>query len=323
VSNLAGARRTVLENRHSATRRLQLIQLGWPQFAVLGAGILAVTALALMFAPWRWPGFWVRYVLIPRIQATYGFECGDVSVRRFGNSTVWGISRVIPGGRLARLGLRDGDLPSLQDDGTGWVVMYDALARAERGQFGQFHVVNAFAEGTNDSDRRTIVTNPTDAQPATPREFGWFTRELSSPAGDRVLRTHVRIQDPGGELWVRDVATDRQAKLYAFEHGVGVVWSTDGRWVAISDLVANGARCVLLDAAGGPPRNLSVVIARHDEITRRHMQDNENVDCEVFGWIRGTSRVALTVSGFGRADPRGFRQDFFYDAASKTLLPVR
>ena len=322
VSSLVGARRIALRNWSdgAVAPRSHLIQLGWAHFVTLGAGLLIVLAAVSFLLGWDLGDFWVRSVLIPRIQAKYGFECGDVPVPRFGNAKLWAMTRVIPGGRLARLGLRDGDVP-WEHLGTAWVVMYDALVDAERGRFARFDVVNAYdyAAGKNDGDLRTIVLNPPKTDPA--KRFFGFESEWRSPTGERTLRT-VRLQGGSVELWILDVATGGQTMLCAFDHEVGVVWSTDGRWVAASDRTANGRRCVLLDSSGGPPRDLSATLARHDEATRRQMQDNKDVDCDVFGWIRGTSRVALTVSAL-RADPQGFRQDFFYDVASGTVLPAR
>jgi hypothetical protein len=322
VSNLADARRTALSNWRIAMRRTRPIQLGWCQLAVLAGGILGVLAVTRAMGAGHWEELWVRQVAIPRIQAKYGFECGNVPVQRLGYSTLWAITKVTPGGRLSRLGVRDGDVP-FEHNGMGWVAMYDALTDAERGQFAQFDVINAhaLAVGRTDGDFRAIVANPPDTELAR-HFFGWFKGELPSPGGGQTIRV-ARTGDGSGELWIRDVATGRETKLFAFDLDVDVVWSPDGQWIAVSEHAASGGRCVLLDVSGEPPRNLSQLIESHDETTQKHMQDNKDVGCGVFGWVRGTSRVALTVSGAGRADPRGFRQDFFYDVASGTVLAAR
>jgi hypothetical protein len=322
VSNLADARRTALSNWRIAMRRTRLIQLGWCQLAVSAGCILGVVAVAWAMGTGHWEEFWVRQVGIPRMQAAYGFECGSVPVQRQGYSTFRAITKVTPGGRLSRLGVRDGDAP-FEHHGMGWVAMYDALNDAERGRFAQFDVINAhaLAAGRNDGDFRTIVANPPDTELAR-RFFGWFKGELPSPGGGQTIRV-ARTGDGSGELWIRDVATGRDTKLFAFDLDVDVVWSPDGQWIAVSDHAASGGRCVLLDVSGETPRNLSQLIASHDETTRKHVQDNKDVDCGVFGWVRGTSRVALTVSVADRANPRGFRQDFFYDVASGAVLAAR
>jgi hypothetical protein len=186
-------------------------------------------------------------------------------------------------------------------------------------------------DGKNDGSWRTIVTNPANTELAT-EFFGLAKSELPDPTGQRTLESvkadEAVAGDSPNQLWVREVATDARRKVYSYRGlDTGVVWSTDGRWVAVTDYdytaTSSVARCMLLDAEGTVSEDLSKVIARYDAATGRHMPGNKDVQCRVFGWIRGTSRVALTVTGRGRADPLGFRQDFFYDVVAHTLIAVR
>ena len=309
----------------SGRTRLTPIRLGWQQFAVLAAGILLVFAVIWLMLPWRWEQAYVYQVLIPRIQARYGFECGDVDVR---GASFAAITKVMPGGRLAGLGVRPGDRPG--EPGRGWVEMYDALVAAERGRFGKFDVVNASDFPTFSRGWRTIVANPPNTEPAVDNFRGLFGRsknELTDPTGRRSLQSVEPEQtDAPVQLWVRDVATGVRTKVYSYGVNVSVVWSTDGRWLAVTDYdytaTSSIARCMVLDTEAGGSEDLAKVIARYDAATGRHMGGNKDVQCRVFGWVRGTSRVALTVTGYRRADPFGFRQDFFYDVATRRLLAV-
>lgn len=303
----------------------QLIQLGRGHFAVLVGGLLGVLAILWIMFSHDWETLYLLHVQVPRLEKAYGFTSGDIEVHRGTNSwRDWGITSVVHGRRFGRLGVRAGDLP-FEHNGLGVIAMCDAIADAERGRFASFDVLNAddFRAG-RDEAYRTIALNPPGVERPTPFFGLGGRRELRAPSGARVLEN----VEPAGdnvpsELWVREAATGARARLYTYSSiGPDVAWSPDERWVAVTENFDGG--CVLLDALGGTAaENLSETLVRHDATVRTRVKVARGVRCRVFGWVRGTSRLALIFEIAGGKDGVGFREDLLYDIATHAFSPGR
>ena len=142
--------------------RSPLIRLGWSHLAVVTAGIATVLAVFwLAFMP-AVDQFYVREFALPRLQQRYGFQFGIVKFSR-DNVTYEspGILSVAPEGELARLGVRQHDVPFAYH-GNGAAAFYHALMAAEHGDNAEFEVVNAddWSAGRGQEAFRTIRVPP-------------------------------------------------------------------------------------------------------------------------------------------------------------------
>lgn len=130
------------EQRYSRAKS-RLLALGWPQLAVVVAGVVLVLGVAAVFA---YPELYVRYIQtvgIREFEAQYEFRSGDVLVKPIGQQerTEWGIVWVAPAGTFARLGVRAGDIPFEYHGGVRDI--YIALQQASEGKASSFQVYNA------------------------------------------------------------------------------------------------------------------------------------------------------------------------------------
>lgn len=101
------------------------------------------------------------------------------------------------------------------------------------------------------------------------------------------------------------------------------MWSTDGKWIAVNDQDDfDASRCILADTAGGVPVDVSDLAARLPAITRE-LHAYQHVACEVFGWVQGTSRVALNIWVAGGRAPGGFFRGYFLDTSTWTFTDSR
>jgi hypothetical protein len=121
----------------------RLLALGWPQLAVVVAGVVLILGVAAVFA---YPELYVRYIQmvgIREFEAQYEFRSGDVLVKQVGQQTrtEWGIVWVAPAGTFARLGVRPGDIPFEYHGGVR--DMYFALQQASVGEASSFQVYTA------------------------------------------------------------------------------------------------------------------------------------------------------------------------------------
>jgi hypothetical protein len=120
-----------------------LLALGWPQLAVVVAGVVLILVVAAVFA---YPELYVRYIQtvgIREFESQYEFRSGDVLVKQVGQPTrtEWGIVWVAPAGTFARLGLRAGDIPFEYHGGVRDI--YIALQQASEGKASSFQVYNS------------------------------------------------------------------------------------------------------------------------------------------------------------------------------------
>jgi hypothetical protein len=130
------------EQRYSRARP-RLLALGWPQLAVVGAGVVLILGVAAVFA---YPELYLRYIQtvgIREFEAQYEFRSGDVLVKQVGQQTrtEWGIVWVAPAGTFARLGVRAGDIPFEYHGGVRDI--YAALQQASVGKASSFQVYNS------------------------------------------------------------------------------------------------------------------------------------------------------------------------------------
>ena len=137
-----------------------LIRLGWSQLAVVVAGLATVLTVVWLLDPAGWDDLYARRFGLPRIQERYGFEFGTVSFTHKGVTYAWpGIVTVSPNGDLARMGVRSRDFV-WDHHGRGAAVLYSRLTAGERGEAGEFDVVNADVIFTNLETLRTIRVPP-------------------------------------------------------------------------------------------------------------------------------------------------------------------
>lgn len=137
-----------------------MIRLGWSQFLVMTAGLIAMLVAVWLFSPIGWNDLYARKFGLPRIQQRYGFEFGTVTFQHQGVTYSWpGIVSVSPSGKFAKLGVRPRDLV-WDHHGQSAALLYAALVASDRGETAEFDVVNADVIFTNRETLRTIKIPP-------------------------------------------------------------------------------------------------------------------------------------------------------------------
>lgn len=111
----------------------------------------------IAFMP-QWEELYLSQVVLPQLERRYEFQRATVRFMRDGSG--WestGIVGVVPGSELARLGVRDGDVPYAYHGG-GWTYFAHALAAYERNRPAEFDVVHAqdWSAGRGREAARTI-----------------------------------------------------------------------------------------------------------------------------------------------------------------------
>ena len=100
-------------------------------------------------------GMWYARGAVGQFEQEFGFQTGIISGSS-SPSEAWGITKVVAGGRLDRLGVRPGDSP-FEHHGHGETDMYEALRDASRGTTADFIVVNVQDRRMGSAGRRRIV----------------------------------------------------------------------------------------------------------------------------------------------------------------------
>jgi hypothetical protein len=128
----------------------RLIRLGWPQLAVVCAGLVAVVLVVGIAFSGEWYDLYVRRVAIRDFENIYGFRTGPVTVHLEDYSYEhWGIVSVTPDGEFAALRVRQRDLLyDLRGRRTGAMILYEALMDASTGRR---------ARSRSDSARSTAI----------------------------------------------------------------------------------------------------------------------------------------------------------------------
>ena len=296
--------------------RMPLAQLGSPHLALLGANLLALLAVVWIMDVYSWQEFYVREFAIHRFQDRYGFRAGQVSFR-CGNTAFesTGISAVTPDGEFARMGVRAGDVP-FEYHGHGFMAMYDSLVATERGHFSAFSVVNGKTcdAAVSREEVRRIAVRPRGLELA----VDFYTSaggDLPSPNGKLALVAVPPAR--AGEkatLWVRDLTTGEAVRVYSYEFPIDVAWATDASWIALSEW-ASTTKCLLLTPKGGDPLDLSAL--RERALPR---PAGDRIGCEVFGWLPGSSLVALRTWAYDDAGRVKLQESIFFDASIRTFV---
>ena len=109
------------------------------RYAAVSAG-LALLVATFLLGIWPLPYEWtVEKVYLPSYEEEFGFHGGRI--RSAGSeSSAYGITYVVPGGRLARAGVKAGDIP-VEHHG-GMMSFYYALKLAAGGEEAWFKVVS-------------------------------------------------------------------------------------------------------------------------------------------------------------------------------------
>ena len=121
--------------------RNRLIRLGSPQLVILAAGILQVVLLTYSVEQRLWDDVFARAYALPGMEERWGFRFGTFRAGGYEHS---GIVSIAPDGRLARLGVRQHDLPGefSRHPPPPSVVLYRALLASERGEATILRVAN-------------------------------------------------------------------------------------------------------------------------------------------------------------------------------------
>jgi hypothetical protein len=292
---------------------IRLVRLGSAQLGVLGGTLVALLAIVWVMSPFAWRELYIREVAVPRIEKQYGFRVGEVGVRCGDVSyTTTGITAVVPGGAFAQIGLRAGDVPS-EHHGHGFAAMYDSLVAAERGHFAAFDVINGDMCDRGKLGFRTMAVRPLGVVLA----VGFYPfdgHHLLSPDGrfDLVAVSSGRPGEPP-VLRARDLIGGNEVEVYSSASPLDVVWAPDASWIVLSEW-ASTVRCVLLNPGGGDALDLSGL-----RVPALQRGPRPRIDCQVFGWLQGTSLVALRM--WVHEDNRQANlESVFFDTATRTFV---
>jgi len=292
------------------------MQLGAPQLVVVLSGLLAVAICFWALQPYDWEDLYYRDVAIPRMQESYGFGWGVVTFRCHGAPvhTFHGITSVLPGGKLSRLGIRAGDVPFTQHGG-GYAVLHHRLQAAEQGHFSDVDVVNAEDCFEGKQEFRTVPLHPQIREMPVFLVAGTL---LLSPVGSQAVEVTrpLRENDSYG-LRLIDLRDGDSRALWSYRDRASATWSSDGHWLAITD-----------DPFGAPSRCRLFNVERQvrvDPLERlpslpvamRPSAVNDRMPCKIVGWVRDEpTRVALTAFDFSAARGERWRFDYFFDVAT-------
>jgi len=120
---------------------LEPIRAAWRRYVAVFAG-LGLLVVTILLTVWPWPHTWViENVLLPQYEASFGFRGGMIPVADDSEITGYAIVHVVPGGRLARAGVRDGDIPYGGHHGGGSTQFWGAMKDASAGEGGDFQVM--------------------------------------------------------------------------------------------------------------------------------------------------------------------------------------
>ena len=126
----------------------------WIRYAAVLAG-LVTTLLILLFLAWPEPYLeYVESTFLPKYEQAFGFRGGRVATSK--DSSIYAIIEVVPGGRLARAGVRSGDIPYFEGS-TGIARFYDAITLASAGKEGTFSVISDRDDYEGKGARRIIL----------------------------------------------------------------------------------------------------------------------------------------------------------------------
>lgn len=208
--------------------------LGMPQFIVLLAGVLLVPAIILVLIYPVGLDFLAKDNVRAH-RAAFGFDVGGLATDT--GDTTWGITRVTPGGLADRAGLRAGDV-IFTYHGTPASFLEWALHAASTGTEACLEVANMPARLAGMRlDRTVCLGSARTADPMAP------SCPLPSPAGicpapmgGDVLIWREPVHENGRHaLVLRPADGSPEVLVRAFEQSVDVLWSPDGRAVAIAD----------------------------------------------------------------------------------------
>jgi hypothetical protein len=117
------------------------MRLGLGHLAILGAGLLTALSIVWIVEGPDVVDLYVRDYGLPRLEERWGFRFGPIPPRDRVDDTRYGIIRLVPDGRFARLGFRLHDTP-FTGHGHGATAFYEALRASERGKPVSIDVVN-------------------------------------------------------------------------------------------------------------------------------------------------------------------------------------
>ncbi len=137
--------------------RLEPIRAAWARYALACTGLAGIVVVVLLIV-WPFPYLWyAQSVVLPHYEESFGFHGGYVQTSK--DSSIYAILEVVPEGRLARAGVKNGDIP-VDRHGGGAAIFLDALEQASAGREGEFLVVSNLDLWFRGEDIRKIVVSP-------------------------------------------------------------------------------------------------------------------------------------------------------------------
>jgi hypothetical protein len=292
------------------------IRLGASQLAVVLSGLLVMAVVAWALGPFDWDDLYHRDVLIPGMQASHGFTWGAVSFdcRSLAPQTYQGVTSVVPGGRFSRLGIRGGDVPAGRH-GRGYRALFSAVQAAELETFTDLEVLNAQDCHDGKQAFRTLALYPAIREVPVSLAHGL----LPSPTGTHAVEVLPARGDEAYHVSLVDLIAGGSRPLWSFRLAAKATWSSDGRWLAVTDTSSTRWRCILFDVTR------HVAIAPLEQLKRlpaaaRPDAADASIDCEIFGWVHGEpTHVALTARTLAPAPGARWRFDYFFDVENERL----
>lgn len=146
-------------------------------------------------------------------------------------------------------------------------------------------------------------------------EFPGPQAQLQSPDGRYVVENVDSDKEPHHTLRLKNTETGAVRTLCNYPRHVTVLWSPDGKKLAVNDYAGSDFSKILIFSADqdSPAQDVGAELLQSlkDSPDRRSLADNHHVYFAVSSW-EGNDAVKLKVWGHGEVDPKGFSRLYQY-----------
>jgi len=146
-------------------------------------------------------------------------------------------------------------------------------------------------------------------------EFPGTQTQLKSPNGRYVVENVDSDKEPHHTLLLKNIETGAVRTLCTYQRHVTLLWSPDGKKLAVNDYAGSDFSKALLFSVDqdGSPKDIGAELLQSlkESPDRKSLVDNHHVYFAVSGW-EGNDTLRLKAWGHGDIDPNGFSRHYLY-----------